>query len=172
MLQKTGVKYARCQTGWAKCEKEKGVYDFSWLDSITDNLIRRGIKPWFNVGFGNPIYMDNIPNETAVGCVPLFYGDETVNAWKNYIHALTEHFSSRVQYYEIWNEANTEHFWYPQKPSGKEYAKLVNMTAHIIRTVQPDSKIIINISQHFDNSLTTVLCYIELYLVIYSYIQK
>lgn len=113
MLQKTGVKYARCQTGWAKCEKEKGVYDFSWLDSITDNLIRRGIKPWFNVGFGNPIYIDNIPNETAVGCVPLFYSDETVNAWKNYIHALTEHFSSRVQYYEIWNEANTEHFWYP-----------------------------------------------------------
>ena len=149
MLQKTGVKYARCQTGWAKCEKEKGVYDFSWLDSITDNLIRRGIKPWFNVGFGNPIYMDNVPNETAVGCVPLFYGDETVNAWKNYIHALTEHFSSRVQYYEIWNEANIEHFWYPQKPSGKKYAELVNMTAHIIRTVQPDSKIIINIS-HLD----------------------
>jgi hypothetical protein len=27
-----GVKHARLQSGWAKCEKQKGVYDFAWLD--------------------------------------------------------------------------------------------------------------------------------------------
>lgn len=34
LLGASGVKHARCQTGWAVCEKEKGVYDFSWLDDI------------------------------------------------------------------------------------------------------------------------------------------
>lgn len=38
-LSQTGIKHARCQTGWIKCEKEKGVYDFEWLDKIVDNLL-------------------------------------------------------------------------------------------------------------------------------------
>lgn len=40
-----GVKWVRIQSGWARTEKEKGVYDFAWLDSIVDNLIRRGLRP-------------------------------------------------------------------------------------------------------------------------------
>ena len=72
LLAETGVKHARCQTGWARCEKIKGVYDFTWLDLIIDNLLSRGIQPWFNVGYGNPIYMADAPNPTAVGCVPLY----------------------------------------------------------------------------------------------------
>ena len=70
-LQKTGVKYARCQTGWARCEKLRGVYDFSWLDAVVDNLSSRGLEVWFNVGYGNPLYMKDIPNKTGVGCVPI-----------------------------------------------------------------------------------------------------
>ncbi|MDD6215127.1 MAG: beta-galactosidase, partial [Firmicutes bacterium] len=147
LLQKSGVKFARCQTGWAKCEKEKGVYDFGWLDSIVDNLLERGIKPWFNVGFGNPVYMSDVPNETGVGCVPLFYGDETLEAWKKYVHALTEHFESRIEYFEIWNEPNLAHFWYPQEPNGAEYARLVDLTADVIHSIYKDAKIIFNTSQ-------------------------
>ena len=29
------------QSGWAKTEKEKGKYDFAWLDHIVDGLIER-----------------------------------------------------------------------------------------------------------------------------------
>lgn len=114
LLQASGVKYARCQTGWAKCEKEKGIYDFKWLDSIVDNLLQRGIIPWFNVGFGNPLYMPDVPNETAVGCVPLFYGEEALTAWKNFISAMAEHYKTRISHYEIWNEPNIDHFWHPE----------------------------------------------------------
>ena len=53
-----GVKKARIQSGWAKCEKEKGVYDFAWLDSIVDNLFDRGIEPWICLCYGNPIYTE------------------------------------------------------------------------------------------------------------------
>ena len=36
-----GVKKVRIQSGWARTEKEKGVYDFAWLDSIVDNFLAR-----------------------------------------------------------------------------------------------------------------------------------
>ena len=29
-----GCKWVRLQTGWIKCEKTAGVYDFAWLDAI------------------------------------------------------------------------------------------------------------------------------------------
>ncbi len=149
LLQKTGVKYARCQTGWAKCEKQMGVYDFTWLDNIVDELIKRGIEPWFNVGFGNPVYMDSVPNETAVGCVPLYYGEKTLTAWKTFIYHLTEHYRGRVSYYEIWNEPNIPQFWYPENPDGAQYAKLVDLTAKVIKSVNPSAKTIANVSQPY-----------------------
>ena len=145
-LAKTGVKHARVQTGWAKCEKEKGIYDFAWLDDVVDNLLSRGIFPWFNVGYGNPVYMPDVPNPTAVGCVPLYYGDECLNAWKSFVRALTEHYRDRVSHYEIWNEADGKSFWYPSTANPEEYALLVNLTAEVILSVYPDAKIGANVS--------------------------
>ena len=37
-LAESGIKYARVQTGWAICEKEKGKYDWTWLDGIVNKL--------------------------------------------------------------------------------------------------------------------------------------
>ena len=141
LLGQSGVKYARCQTGWARCEKQKGVYDFAWLDDIVDNLISRGVTPWFNVGYGNPIYMSDVTNPTAVGCVPLYYGDETLRAWENFVTAATQHFKDRVTHYEIWNEPDSDPFWYPNTANGAEYAQLINVTANAIRRAFPEAKI-------------------------------
>ena len=141
-LFETGVKYARCQTGWAKCEKEKGVYDFTWLDSVVDNLLARGVEPWFNIGYGNPVYMKNAAegNVTCVGCVPIYYGEEVLNAWFNYVEALTIHFKDRVKYYEVWNEPDLKHFWYPEKTNPVAYANFLNDTASVVKKVFPNAK--------------------------------
>ena len=140
-LEKTGVKWARCQTGWNRCETQKGVYDFKWLDGVVDNLISRGIRPWFNVGFGNPIYMENLTNPAAVGHVPLYYGEEVKAAWGNFLRALAEHFKGRVEYYEIWNEPNIVNFWRPAKPSVSEYMKLIRFSRENILKGDPGAKI-------------------------------
>ena len=139
-LAKTGVKYARCQTGWNRCETKKGVYDFAWLDSVVDNLRARGIEPWFNVGFGDKLYMPDAP-EAAVGYCPINYGAEALEAWKNYIGALAKHFKGRVAGYELWNEPNIRNFWAPKKPDPKEYAKFVNITAQEILKEDATAKI-------------------------------
>lgn len=141
LLGASGVKHARVQTGWSKCEREKGVYDFAWLDGIVDSLLARGVEPWFNVGFGNPLYMEDLPNLTGVGCVPLYYGEEAVAAWARFAYALAEHYKDRVMEYEIWNESDIAHFWVPGEPDGARYAELIALTGAQIRRAQPDARI-------------------------------
>ena len=140
-LAATGVKYARCQTGWIRCEKQKGVYTFEWLDSVVDNLLSRGIQPWLDVSFGNPVYMNDMPNETAVGCVPIYYGEECLEAWKNFVREVAKRYKGKVTYYEIWNECDIKCFWYPSEPSGKELARFVSLTGKVIKEVDPSAKI-------------------------------
>ena len=153
-LAAAGVKWARCQTGWCRCEKEKGVYDFAWLDEIVDSLLERGVQPWFNLGYGNKLYMPDAYGEAAVGHVPLYYGEETLQAWKNYVKAIAEHFSSRVTFWEIWNEANIKAFWQPREADPLEYARLIRTTAPIIREAIGGARIGACTSCVFDPSYT------------------
>lgn len=135
-----GVKWARCQTGWARCEKAKGAYDFGWLDEVVDGLLKIGIQPWFNLGYGNPLYTPKA-DATAVGWVPVF--DEAALAgWKAFTERLAEHFKGRVTHWEIWNEPNITAFWKPGKPDAASYVKLVEQTAPLIRARVPGAVIV------------------------------
>ena len=55
-LEPLGMRYIRLQAGWAKTEKVKGVYDFAWLDAIINDAVSRGLEPWLELSYGNPIY--------------------------------------------------------------------------------------------------------------------
>jgi len=140
-LADTGIKWARCQTMWSRCEKEKGKYDFAVLDGIVDNLTKRGIRPWFSVSFGNTLYMTNCYTGAAVGCVPTLYGDECKAAWCAYVRELAVRYKGKVTHWEIWNEPNLSHFWQPSKPNAADYLELVKLTGRIIRNEIPDAKI-------------------------------
>lgn len=140
--ERLGVKFARCQTAWNLCEKEKGVYDFSMLDSIAGNLLRRGIEPWFNLTYGNSLYMPGAPTSAAVGCIPNLFGEECRRAWCRYVQTLARHFKDRVRYWEIWNEPNHPAFWYPSEPSGEKYAAFTHETVPYIKMEIPDAEII------------------------------
>ena len=150
LLGKTGVKYARCQTGWVRCETEKGKYDFSWLDAVVDSIIAQGVQVWLNVGYGNPLYMDDIKNKAAVGCVPLYYGEECIQAWKSYVNALAKHFAGRVHIFEIWNEPESPNFWYPSVPNPKEYARLYAITTAEVLKHIPDAKFVATTASEYD----------------------
>lgn len=140
-LFETGAKYARIQTGWNRCEQSRGVYSFEWLDHVVDTLLAGGVQPWFNVGFGNPLYMEGIRNPAAVGCVPFYFGEETLRAWENFVTALAEHYRGRIRHWEIWNEPDVEHFWFPVGRNAADYARLLRLTAPLIRRAQPGAKI-------------------------------
>ncbi|WP_269522717.1 GH39 family glycosyl hydrolase [Coraliomargarita parva] len=139
VLNDLGVKWARVQTGWTKTEKEKGVYDFAWLDEVVGKLIERGVTPWLSLSYGNQLYTEGA-GDTGVGFPPLDSKEER-DAWQQYAAALFEHFKDRVDHYEVWNEPDLTSFW-KRGPKAAEYVDLVRMTAEPLRKIQPDAKLI------------------------------
>lgn len=139
-LKNLGVKWARTHTGWCRTETKRGEYDFSWLDSVVDSLREIGIQPWFCVGFGNPLYSPESPDEFAVGCVPV-RTPEAKAAWLRYVGRLAEHFRGRVRHFEIWNEPNAK-FWEPDGATPAEYVDFVKLTAPMIRERIDDAVLI------------------------------
>lgn len=110
-LAAVGIKWVRIQSGWAKTEKVKGIYDFAWLDSIVDNLIARGMIPWMCMCYGNPLYTEDAKEVFgAVGCPPIHTEDEKA-AWHNYCAATAKHFKGRVNHFEVWNEPDGKWCW-------------------------------------------------------------
>ncbi len=136
-----GVKWARCQTGWARTERKPGQYDFAWLDDVADSLLGQGVAPWFSISYGNRLYTPDAPDESAVGWAPVF-SDEAKAAWLRYTRAISQHYADRVTHWEIWNEPNHRTFWQPHEASAKDYIELVRVTAGEIRRNIPDAVII------------------------------
>lgn len=136
-----GVKWIRIQSGWARTETEKGVYHWEWFDTIVDNLLRRGLRPWVCLCYGNGLY-DAKAAEVfgSVGCPPIHTGEQK-QAWHNYVAALTARYRGRIQWYEVWNEPDGIWCW-KHGVNGTEYGELIKATAAAIKAGDPDAKII------------------------------
>ena len=136
-----GVKWVRIQSGWAKTEKEKGVYDFSWLDSIVDNLCRRGLTPWLCLCYGNSIYDPEAGKVFgATGCPPV-KNQEQKKAWLDYVAATVKHYAGKITWFEIWNEPDGKWGW-KHGVNGTEYGNFVIATAQAIKEANPAAKVI------------------------------
>ena len=142
-LANLGVKWARIQPGWMKCEKVEGVYDFAWLDRVVDNLLKIGVQPWMNLGYGNKLYIPECDHPFGTGWSPLGTA-RARTGWCNFIDALTRHYRGRVTRFEIWNEPDgSEYYWKPVgKPDPAGVAELTELTAGVIRKNLPDAYII------------------------------
>lgn len=140
-LANIGVKWVRIQSGWARTEKEKGVYDFAWLDGIVDNLIARGLKPWMCVCYGNGVY-DELAQKIfgAVGCPPV-RTEQQKTAWSNYCHALAKHYKGRVEHFEVWNEPDRPYSWKPQV-NATELGEFTIATAKALKAGNEDAFVI------------------------------
>ena len=147
-----GAKWARIQSGWARSEREEGVYDFAWLDSIVDNLLSRGIRPWMCLCYGNPVYTEAARGSFgAVGYTPVSTERETI-AWLAYVRATVSHFKGRVSYYEIWNEPDCFYAWRHTANDEKtheqhlknavEYGEFAIKTSKAIKETYPEARVI------------------------------
>ena len=147
-----GAKWARIQSGWARCERTAGVYDFAWLDSIVDNLLSRSIRPWMCLCYGNPVYTEAARGSFgAVGYTPVSSESET-SAWLAYVRATVEHFKGRVSHFEIWNEPDCFYAWRHTANDEKtqdqhlknavEYGEFAIKTSIAIKEICPEAKVI------------------------------
>ncbi|MDD3334950.1 MAG: beta-galactosidase [Eubacteriales bacterium] len=136
-----GVHYVRLQSGWQRTEREKGVYDFAWLDEIVDNLLARGQEPWIDLCYGNDLYNENAKKYYgAVGCAPITSAEEK-KAWESYVEAVVRRYRGKVRWYEIWNEADGQWCW-KHGPNAQEYGDFTVATANAIHRADPQAKAI------------------------------
>lgn len=136
-----GVKYGRLQSGWAKCEKQKGVYSFEWLDSCVYGLNEQSVKPWICLCYGNPVYGSD--NNLGAAVAALTHNQEAMTAWLKYVEFTINRYKDVVNAWDIWNEP------YGQE---KDYAPLLIRTAELIKKIQPDAVIIGEILWNLEES--------------------
>jgi len=132
-----GFKKARLQSGWAKTEKEKGKYDFAWLDGIVRDMAAQGVEPWMCLCYGNPLYQadDKGTKLANLGSNPST-DPAVTEAWVRYVGAVVDRYKDAIDEWELWNE-----------PRGgakiaADYARFMIVTAEAIRARQPSAKII------------------------------
>lgn len=130
-----GIKRLRMQAGWAKTEKIKGQYDWAWLDKIVNDAAARGLQPWLETGYGNPIYKGG-GGITLSGGIP--NSEEALTAWDKWVAALVTRYKDKVTDWEVWNEPN---FGDNDINLPENVAELNIRTAEIIKKIQPKAKI-------------------------------
>ncbi len=153
-VSKIGIKKIRIQSGWQRTEKIKGIYDFTWLDSIVDNLISRGMEPWMCLCYGNGIYTELAKKVFGgVGCPPVGSEGE-MQGWIEYVKATVKHFEGRVSLFEVWNEPELPYSWkhcdgevHDKKNASREYAAFVSATAKAVREANPNAKVAATMAQ-------------------------
>jgi hypothetical protein len=126
-----GAKKARIQSGWAKTEKERGVYDWDWMDEIVPDMVARGVEPWVCLCYGNPVYPGGGGTGLGGG---LISSEEALQAWERYVAAFVERYGQYVDEWELWNEPRTG-----RGEGAVQYAKFVTRTAETTRRRQPDA---------------------------------
>ncbi len=110
-LPGTGVSWIRLQSGWQRTEREKGVYDFAWLDAIVDSLLALGLRPWMCLCYGNALYGSGAEKVFGAVGVPPVFTEEQRRAWSAYVTATVAHFRGRVDVWEVWNEPDNLSCW-------------------------------------------------------------
>ena len=156
-MAELGIKKARIQSGWQKTEREKGVYDFGWLDSIVNNLLKIGVEPWLCLCYGNDLYTPAAKTVFgAVGCPPIKTQEER-DAWSDYVEATTRHFKGRIHYYEIWNEPDGEWCW-KHGVNAEELSEFSILTATACRQGNPGCEVIGFVTCEAGEDFHKVLC--------------
>ncbi len=149
-LAPLGIKTIRLQAGWAKCEKEKGKYDFAWLDKIIDYACSQGINVLMETGYGNPIYKGGGGWDLGAGFPA---SEEGLAGWDRWVEAMATRYKGRVRDWAMWNE--------PDIGADKTIEQIVAFnvrTARIIKRIIPDSRIAglslaHNSPEYFENCL-------------------
>lgn len=130
-----GIKRLRMQAGWAKTEKQKGKYDWGWLDKIVEDATKRGLEIWLETSYGNPIYEGGGGINLSAG-IPT--SEEALLAWDKWVKALVTRYKNRIKEWEVWNEPN---FGDNKINSPEKIAELNIRTAEIIKSIQPHALI-------------------------------
>ena len=128
-----GIKTIRLQGGWAKTEKVRGTYDFTWLDTLVDDARGRGLNILLETDYGNPNYEGGGGWDLAGGFPTSIAG---LAAWDRWVEVMAVRYKGKVRDWAMGNEPdiNKQH-----KPA--DIAAFNIRTAEIIKRIIPGARI-------------------------------
>ncbi|MCL2625042.1 MAG: hypothetical protein FWD31_15380, partial [Planctomycetaceae bacterium] len=126
MLAESGATIVRMDFFWAGTEREKGVYDFSAFERLTDSLEKHKIRPLYILDYSNRHYDNNLSPYTAEGRA----------AFAKWAAAAAVHFKDRGILWEMYNEPNIS-FWKPE-PKPDDYILLALEVGRALREAAPN----------------------------------
>ena len=132
-LPPLGIKRIRLQGGWARTEKDPGIYDFAWLDHIIDDARARGLEIWLETSYGNPAYPGG-GGRTLSGGFPT--SEEALKAWDRWVELMATRYSGKVRDWSVWNEPELRNANRPETIFDFNIR-----TAEIIKRIIPDARI-------------------------------
>lgn len=132
-LPALGIKRIRLQGGWARTEKDPGIYDFGWLDNIINDARSRGLEIWLETSYGNPAYPGG-GGRTLSGGFPV--SEEALAAWDKWVETMATRYKDKVRDWSMWNEPDGN-----KKHTAAIITDFNIRTAEIIKRVIPDARI-------------------------------
>lgn len=130
MIQQAGFNMIRMDFGWEHVERQKGEYDYSGYQRLTEALRKRGIVPIYILDYSNKLY----ENELSV------VTEEGRQAFARFAAGAVKAIGSKSVIWEIWNEPNISQFW--TKPNPGQYVLLVEAAVKAMRGVNPKCTIV------------------------------
>ena len=133
MIAEAGFNFIRMDLVWSRVEKTKGEYEFkeSGYDALTLGCEKLGIRVLYILDYSNKLYEPDGSVRTDTGR----------KAFADFAEAAAKRYTGKGILWEIWNEANLEHFWSPQ-PSVDDYCKLVEACAPRIKQADPSGQVL------------------------------
>jgi len=125
-----GFRFIRMDFSWVHIEKAKGVYDFKAYDELVDSLASKGIRAYFILDYGNPLYDNDMAPHT----------DEGRAAFVKFAAAGAAHFKGKGVLWELWNEPNGG-FWRPSS-NIEDYVKLAKVVYPALKKADPDCTVL------------------------------
>ena len=131
-IKSVGFNAVRADILWKLVEKQKGQYNFSFFDSIVSVAEKHDIRTLLILDYSNPLY--------TRGKFPPLKEDE-LKAFAGYCGATARFFKERAVDFEIWNEENISHTWYPSA-NALQFSRLLKIAVDSVKSANPDAKVI------------------------------
>lgn len=132
LVKETGIKLLRYSVPWHQIEREKGVYDWRWMDKAVASLRENGIKPIFD-----PLHHTSFPEWMTDG----FGNPEFATSYLRFVSALSDRYWW-VRHYTVANEpfvttwfCGHEGVWYPYLRGGANVVPMMMNVAQAIVSV-------------------------------------
>jgi hypothetical protein len=127
MIQTAGFRFVRMDFFWDGVEEERGVYDFSAYDELTNGLAKRGLRALYILDYENRLYESDRSVRT----------EEGRQAFARFAADAAARYRGKNVIWELWNEPNGG-FWGPA-PNADDYMKLAKVVFPAIRKADPEA---------------------------------